>query len=81
MVFDFGRSDKRYGSPFNRITIVYDVDAAAAASQRAKQFAGLASERRLVAAAHLPFPGIGHIRAQITGYAWVPVDYVSRDIP
>jgi glyoxylase-like metal-dependent hydrolase (beta-lactamase superfamily II) len=65
--------------PQPRITIVYDVDHAAAASQRAKQFAAAASERRLVAAAHFPFPGIGHIRAEATGYTWVPVDYIDRD--
>jgi len=62
-----------------RITIVYDVDSAAAASQRKSQFARLASERRLVAAAHLPFPGIGHIRVEGSGYTWVPVDYINRD--
>jgi glyoxylase-like metal-dependent hydrolase (beta-lactamase superfamily II) len=67
--------------PEPRITIVYDVDAAAAAAQRAKQFATLSSDRRLVAAAHLPFPGIGHIRAETTGYSWVPVDYIGRDVP
>jgi hypothetical protein len=66
--------------PEPRITIVYDVDPAAAASQRKSQFATLASERRLVAAAHLPFPGIGHIRAEAGGYTWVPVDYINRDV-
>ena len=66
--------------PQPRITIVYDVDSAAAASQRKSQFATLASERRLVAAAHLPFPGIGHIGIEGSGYTWVPVDYINRDI-
>lgn len=65
--------------PQPRITIVYDVDPAAAASQRTTQFAALAKERRLVGAAHLPFPGIGHIRAEASGYGWVPVDYIDRE--
>ena len=65
--------------PQPRITIVYDVDPAAAASQRSQQFTMLAKERRLVGAAHLPFPGIGHIRAEASGYSWVPVDYVDRE--
>jgi glyoxylase-like metal-dependent hydrolase (beta-lactamase superfamily II) len=64
--------------PEPRITIVYDVDPVAAAAQRTKQFAAVASERRLVAAAHLPFPGIGHIRTETSGYTWVPVDYTNR---
>jgi glyoxylase-like metal-dependent hydrolase (beta-lactamase superfamily II) len=65
--------------PQPRITIVYDVDPAAAAAQRAGQFAALAAERRLVGAAHLPFPGIGHLRAEGSGYAWVPAAYVDRE--
>ncbi len=66
--------------PDPQITIVYDLDSVAAAAQRKTQFARLASERRLVAAAHLPFPGIGHIRVEGGGYAWVPVDYIDRDV-
>jgi len=30
----------------------------------------------LVAGMHLPFPGIGHIRAEGEGsYAWVPIEF------
>ena len=29
----------------------------------------------LVAAAHLSFPGLGHIRAADKGYVWLPVNY------
>lgn len=61
------------------ITVVYDVDANAAAEQRSQQFIRLAASRRLVATAHLPFPGVGHIRAEDQGYTWVPVDYRWRD--
>ena len=35
----------------------------------------LAKEGYFVAAAHLPFPGLGHLRADGKGYAFVPVDY------
>ncbi|MBW4629184.1 MAG: MBL fold metallo-hydrolase [Brasilonema octagenarum HA4186-MV1] len=65
--------------PKPEITIVYDVDPNAAAVQRAKQFADAQISRRLVAGAHLPFPGVGHIRAEGKGYAWVPVDYRWRE--
>lgn len=61
------------------ITVVYDVDAKAAAEQRTKQFARLEESRRLIATAHLPFPGVGHIRAEDRSYTWVPVDYRWRD--
>jgi glyoxylase-like metal-dependent hydrolase (beta-lactamase superfamily II) len=65
--------------PKPEITIVYDVDPNAAAAQRAKQFARAETSRHLVAAAHLPFPGVGHIRAENKGYTWVPVDYRWRE--
>jgi hypothetical protein len=29
------------------------------------------------AAAHLPFPGIGHLRADGKGYDWVPANYTA----
>ncbi len=61
------------------ITVMYDVDPNAAAQQRAKQFAHAANSRRLVAGTHLPFPGVGHIRAEDKGYTWVPIDYHWRE--
>lgn len=61
--------------PEPQVTIAFDTDSKAAAEQRAKAYAEAASGRFLVAGAHLPFPGIGHIRAEGKGYAWVPLDY------
>ena len=67
--------------PETAITIVYDVDPKRAATQREKQFAVAAANRILVAAPHLPYPGIGHIRAEAGGgYTFVPVDYRDRDV-
>ncbi len=65
--------------PNPKITVIYDVNSNAAAAQRSKQFTCAEKSRRLVAAAHLPFPGVGHIRAEDKGYIWVPVDYRWRD--
>jgi glyoxylase-like metal-dependent hydrolase (beta-lactamase superfamily II) len=65
--------------PKPEITVVYDFDSQAAAAQRKKQFARAEASRRLIAAAHLPFPGVGHLRAEDRGYTWVPVDYRWRD--
>ncbi|MCD2340405.1 MBL fold metallo-hydrolase [Ideonella azotifigens] len=65
--------------PQPAITITYDVDQPAAAQQRQAQFEKLASDRALVAAPHLPFPGLGHVRQEKTGFSFVPVDHHDRD--
>ncbi|WNG42833.1 MBL fold metallo-hydrolase [Archangium minus] len=65
--------------PKTAITIVYDVSPRDAAAQRETQFATAASHRSLVAAPHLPYPGIGHIREEERGYTFVPVNYRDRD--
>ena len=46
-----------------------------AAIARKKAYADAAKNGYLVASAHLSFPGIGHIRSEGKGYAWVPVNY------
>jgi glyoxylase-like metal-dependent hydrolase (beta-lactamase superfamily II) len=58
-----------------QVTISFDSDSKAAAAQRALAYADAARGRYLVAGAHLPFPGLGHVRAEGSGYAWVPLDY------
>ena len=64
--------------PDTDIAIVYDVDPKHAVAEREKQFTAAASNRALIAGAHLPFPGIGRIRAEGNGYVFVPVDYRDR---
>jgi glyoxylase-like metal-dependent hydrolase (beta-lactamase superfamily II) len=61
--------------PQPQVTISFDNDSKSAAIQRKKAYADAAKGGFLVAGAHLPFPGIGHIRAEGRGYVWVPVDY------
>ena len=58
-----------------QVTISFDIDSKAAAVQRKKAYADAVKGRYLVGSAHLPFPGLGHLRAEGKGYAWVPVDY------
>ena len=29
----------------------------------------------MVAGMHLPFPGVGHVRKEAKGYAWVPAEF------
>ncbi|HEU4620663.1 MAG TPA: MBL fold metallo-hydrolase [Burkholderiaceae bacterium] len=57
------------------VTIQFDTDSKAAAVERKKAYADAAKHGYWVAASHLPFPGIGHIRADGKGYAWVPANY------
>ena len=61
--------------PQPQVTIAFDTDSKAAAVQRKKAFADAARGAYLVGAAHLPFPGLGHLRSDGKGYRFVPVDY------
>jgi glyoxylase-like metal-dependent hydrolase (beta-lactamase superfamily II) len=65
--------------PDPKITITYDVDRPQAARVREDAFASFARDRSLIAAPHLPFPGVGHVRAVGTGFEWVPIDYTNRE--
>jgi len=67
-------------APAPEITIAYDVDPAKAATVRETSFAEFARDRTLVAVPHLPFPGVGHLKANGDGYTWVPILYENRDI-
>ncbi len=57
------------------VTIKFDTDSKSAAVQRKRAYADAAKGGYWVAAAHLAFPGIGHVRTAGTGYAWVPANY------
>ncbi|MBX3655244.1 MAG: MBL fold metallo-hydrolase [Ramlibacter sp.] len=57
------------------VTIQFDTDSKQAAKQRVKAYADAARHGYLVAGAHLSFPGLGHVRKQGGGYAWLPVNY------
>jgi glyoxylase-like metal-dependent hydrolase (beta-lactamase superfamily II) len=61
--------------PDPSVTIQFDTDAKAAAVQRQRAYADAARRGYWVAAAHLSFPGIGHLRSDGKGYAWVPANY------
>ena len=60
------------------ITIQYDVDPTAAASQRKKAFTEAAKYGYWVACDHVSFPGIGHLRTDGSKYIWVPVNYSTN---
>jgi glyoxylase-like metal-dependent hydrolase (beta-lactamase superfamily II) len=57
------------------VTIQFDTDSKAAATERKKAYAEAAKEGYLIGSAHLSFPGLGHLRAAGKGYEWIPVNY------
>ena len=57
------------------VAIEFDSDKKQAVIARKKLFAFAAREKLAVASMHLPFPGIGHVRTESKGYAWVPVEF------
>jgi glyoxylase-like metal-dependent hydrolase (beta-lactamase superfamily II) len=57
------------------VTISYDSDQPTAKAARAVLFERLAKEGWSIGGAHLPFPGIGHVRQDGTAYDYVPVEY------
>ena len=61
--------------PNPAVTIKFDSDSKAAAVQRKKAYADAAKGGYWVAASHLPFPGIGHLRLEGSGYIFVPANY------
>lgn len=62
--------------PNPKIAIKYDLSEAAAITTRETIFAKAAARNWWIAAAHISFPGIGHVRAiGDREYAWVPVNY------
>ncbi|HWX29776.1 MAG TPA: MBL fold metallo-hydrolase [Steroidobacteraceae bacterium] len=61
--------------PDPAVTIRFDTDSAMAAAQRKKVFANAAEHGDWVGGAHLSFPGLGHLSAAGSGYAYVPANY------
>lgn len=61
------------------ITITFDLDQEKARDARRNAFDQFAVDRALIAAPHLPFPGVGHIAAEGTGYRWFPIEHADRD--
>ncbi len=60
------------------VTIAFDSDAKAAALSRTAVFGLAAKDDALVGAAHLQFPGMGHLRAAGKSWQWVPVNYSTE---
>ncbi|MFC0239176.1 MBL fold metallo-hydrolase [Rhodopseudomonas telluris] len=59
------------------ITLTYDSDPFGAEAQRTAIFADAATTGTWIAAAHIAFPGIGHIVPSGTRFVWIPASYTT----
>jgi glyoxylase-like metal-dependent hydrolase (beta-lactamase superfamily II) len=59
------------------IGIIFDMDGPEADKTRQDLLERVATKRIVVAGTHLPFPGIGRLRKDGFGYAWMPVSYLG----
>jgi len=60
------------------VTAVFDIDQNAAAATRHQLLPKLAREDVLIAGPHMPFPALGRLRKEGSGYSWVPVVFTDR---
>jgi len=59
------------------VTIAFDTDQKEAANARDKVFTEAAQQGALVGAAHIQFPGLGHLTKDGKSYSWTPVNYTQ----
>jgi glyoxylase-like metal-dependent hydrolase (beta-lactamase superfamily II) len=58
------------------VAVNFDSDPKQAVATREALFRRVAAAKTLIAGMHLPFPGVGHLRADANNaYSWVPVEY------
>lgn len=57
------------------VTIDYDTDQPTARAARLALFDRLSKDGWSIGGAHLPFPGIGHVRKDANTFSYVPVEY------
>jgi len=60
-----------------KVTIGFDTTPTAAIEARGRVFKMAAKEGDLVAAAHIPFPGLGHVLVKGKTFQWIPVNYTQ----
>ncbi|MCL2524308.1 MAG: MBL fold metallo-hydrolase [Betaproteobacteria bacterium] len=63
------------------VAFEFDTDPRQAVATRKRVFTYAAKEKLLVAGMHLPFPGIGHVRKEEKGFAWVPAEFAPLPAP
>lgn len=60
-----------------KVAIDFDSDSKTAVTERLKEFDDIVKSGEIAAAAHLSFPGLGHMQKRGSGYEWIPLNYQS----
>jgi glyoxylase-like metal-dependent hydrolase (beta-lactamase superfamily II) len=60
------------------VTVVFDIDPAAAAATRNQLLPTLAREDILIAGPHMLFPSLGRLHKAGSGYSWAPVSFTDQ---
>lgn len=63
------------------VTVLFDIDPDQARATRAAILNTVVAQKIWVGGTHLPFPGLGRVRAEGNGYAWIPLDYAPLPKP
>jgi glyoxylase-like metal-dependent hydrolase (beta-lactamase superfamily II) len=69
---------QRIQLPHPEVTVVFDIDPAAAAATRNQLLSKLAHEDVVIAGPHMLFPGLGRLHKEGSGYSWTPVQYTDQ---
>jgi glyoxylase-like metal-dependent hydrolase (beta-lactamase superfamily II) len=64
--------------PVPAVTVQYDNDEDLAEKEREQIFADAADKGYWIAAAHISFPGLGHVGRRAGGFVWIPSEYTTR---
>ncbi|EJJ28827.1 MBL fold metallo-hydrolase [Rhizobium sp. CF142] len=67
--------------PDPAVTVAYDSDAEMAESERLAIFADAAQKGYWIGAAHISFPGLGHVKAKDGHFFWIPANYNADPAP
>jgi glyoxylase-like metal-dependent hydrolase (beta-lactamase superfamily II) len=60
------------------VTVVFDIDPAAAAATRNQLLPELAREDIVIAGPHMLFPSLGRLHKAENGYSWAPVSFTNQ---
>lgn len=60
------------------VSVVFDIDPDAAVATRKNLLPVLGEEGALIAGPHLPFPGMGRLHKEESGYSWAPVAFTEE---
>jgi glyoxylase-like metal-dependent hydrolase (beta-lactamase superfamily II) len=61
-----------------KVTVVFDIDPAAAAATRNQLLPKLARENIVIAGPHMLFPSLGRLHKAASGYSWAPVSFTDQ---